>query len=533
MEKEKKPHVSEYKKKTVDEFVKLIKEYPIIGALNMENLPAPQLQVMKGQLRDTVVMRMTKRRLLKIAIEKVKAEKKGIEEIEKYLKGMPALLFSKENPFKLYKTLKKRKSSAPAKAGQTAPKDILVPAGPTNFAPGPVIGELGAMGIKTSVEGGKIAIKEDTVIVKEGEEIKANVAGMLTRLGIEPMEIGLDLVAVYEDGTIYTKDILDVDEEQLLAQLQDAHRWSFNLAVEAGYFTKDTIDLLVPKAFNEAKALALEANIMADAVAEELIAKAEAQGKSLKEEIKYEDKVGKTEEKSAEAPKEEKKEEPKVEEKKEEVKEEKKEEPKPEPKVEEKKEEPKPEIQKEEPKVEEKKEEPKKEEPKPKVKEKPVEVPKEEEKKEEAKAEPEPVPQPEPKVEEKKEEPKPEPKVEEKKEEPKVEAPKEEKKPEPEKKEAKEDVKTRAEELKEKLEKAREIKKEIEEKNEVKVEEKSRTSDIIRVKKEEGSEVLEKKKQDIETAENLFHQLQKKGTLRGMQETKKVKSEILNEPLSP
>jgi len=484
MEESKKPHVSEYKKKTVDSFVKLIKEYPIIGAVNMENLPAPQLQVMRGQLRDTVVMRMTKRRLIKIAIEKAKAEKKGIEEIEKYLKGMPALLFSKENPFKLYKTLKKRKSSAPAKAGQTAPKDILVPAGPTNFAPGPVIGELGAMGIKTSVEGGKIAIKEDAIVVKEGEEIKANVAGMLTRLGIEPMEIGLDLVAVYEDGTIYTKDILDVDEEQLLAQLQDAHRWSFNLAVEAGYFTKDTIDLLVPKAFNEAKALALEANIMCDAIAEELLAKAEAQGKTLKDEIKYEDKVGKAEEKPDEEPK---KEEVKEESPKEEVKEEKK----------------------EEPKVEAPKEEPKAEPPK----------------EETSKAEPEPAPQPETKVEEKKEEPKAEPKVE---------TPKEEKKPEPEKKEAKEEVKTRADELKEKLEKARDMKKQIEEvKEEVKIEEKPRSSGIIRMSKEEKEQILEKKKKEIDSASDLFQQLQKKGTLRGVQQKEKSHSMKVNEPLSP
>ena len=65
---EREPHISDYKKKVVDEFVKLLKEYPIIGAINMENLPAPQLQNMRSQLRDTVVMRMTKRRLIKIIL---------------------------------------------------------------------------------------------------------------------------------------------------------------------------------------------------------------------------------------------------------------------------------------------------------------------------------------------------------------------------------------------------------------------------------------------------------------------------------
>jgi large subunit ribosomal protein L10 len=538
-----KPHISGYKKKIVDDFVKLIKEYPIIGAVNMENLPAPQLQVMRGQLRGTVVIRMTRRRLIKIAIEQAKAEKKGIEELEKHLKGMPALLFSKENPFKLYKTLKKSKSSAPAKAGQAAPRDIVIQAGPTPFAPGPVIGELGAMGIKTAVEGGKIAIQEDTVVVKEGGEIKANVAGMLTRLGIKPMEIGLDLVAVYEDGTIYTKDVLDIDEDKFLAQLQDANRWAFNLAVEAGYFTKDTVELLVPKAFNEAKALALEANIMADAVAEELIAKAEAQGKSLKDEIKYEEKIGKVEE----APKEEKKPEEKPAEA-----------PKEEPKPEEKKEEAPKEEVKEEPKVEEKKEEVKEEEPKPEPKEEkkepePVkEEPKTEEKKpEEPKIEETPKEEPKPESKEEKKEPEV-PKVEEKKEVREEPEPKKEEvpKPEPQKKleqiETKEDIKTRAQELKEKLEKARQAVK-SQAKEEVKVEKKEIPK--VEVKpivedRSQNTEIItnvpksrvgvEKKEEEIGKVENLFRELQKKGTLRDIQQSKSVNlGEKPKEPLTP
>ena len=86
-----------------------------------------------------------------------------------------------------------------------------------NFSPGriptSIIGELGAIGIKAGIEGGKVAIKEDAVVVKDGEVINANVAAILTRLGIEPMEIGLDLVAAYEKGSIFDKKILGVDEQ--------------------------------------------------------------------------------------------------------------------------------------------------------------------------------------------------------------------------------------------------------------------------------------------------------------------------------
>ncbi len=275
-------HVSENKKKTVDRIAKLIADYPIVGAVNMENLPAPQLQTMRAQLRGKVEIFMAKRRLIRIAIEKVKEKKQGIEGLEKHLKGMPALIFTKDNPFTLFKTLKKSKSKAPAKAGQTAPNDIIVKAGPTPFAPGPIIGELGSLGIKCGVEGGKVAIKEDSIVAKEGEKISPKQAELLTRLGIEPMEVGLGLTATYEDGTIFTKDILDIDEEKFRKDLDIAAVGAINLSINAGYPTKDNISLMIGKAFNDAKALGIEQNIIDEGIIDEILAKAARQMHSLK-----------------------------------------------------------------------------------------------------------------------------------------------------------------------------------------------------------------------------------------------------------
>ncbi len=326
-------HVAEYKKRIVNNLTKLFSSYPIIGCINMENLPAPQLQQMKAQLRGKVVMTMTKRRLMKIAIDESKV--KGIEQIKDYLLGMPALLFTKEDPFKLNKILQKSKSLAPAKPGQTAPNDITINAGPTPFAPGPIIGELAKLGLKTGVEANKIVIKEDKVIVKEGETINSEVASVLSRLDIKPMEIGLNLIAILENGEIIKKDVLTVSEEEYLQRLQQAHNWAFNLSIEAGITNKDNIDYLLSKAFNEAKTLALEENIMSDVVAKEMLSKAERQALNIKEEGKIETEVKeeKKEEIKEEKSKEEKKEvkeEQKVEKPKEAVKEKiKKEEEKP------------------------------------------------------------------------------------------------------------------------------------------------------------------------------------------------------------
>jgi len=275
-------HVADYKKEIVSNLARLFQEYPIIGVVNMENLPAPQLQNMRAQLRGKFFLTMTKRRLMKLAIERARPLIKGIDQIEPHLGGMPALIFTKENPFKLSKTLQKNKSPAPAKPGQVAPRDIIINKGATPFAPGPIIGELALAGVKAGVEAGKVAIKEDTVVVRAGEKIKPKVAEILTRLSIHPMEIGMDLVAVYENGLIYGRDILSVDEKEYLNRLHNAAKWAFNLAFNAAYTTKYNIGLLIGKAHNDAKALGISQEIFDAEIIEVLFGKAEQQMQSLK-----------------------------------------------------------------------------------------------------------------------------------------------------------------------------------------------------------------------------------------------------------
>lgn len=268
-------HVSQQKKDTVKEFADLIGKYDIVGAVNMENLPAKQLNAMREKLRDSVLIKMSKRRLLKVALEQSKKE--GVQELIPHLKGMPALLFTNESPFTLFKTLKKNKSNTAIKAGQTAPNDIRVPAGPTGFAPGPIIGELGGVGIRAGIDGGKVSIKEDAVVAKEGAVVSAKLAGILTRLGIEPMEIGLDLTAVYENGEILTKAVLDIDEDAYIADITSAAGWAFNLAVNAAYPCSETAEVLLQNAFSESRNLAINEYILTDMTAGDTLSRVHGQ----------------------------------------------------------------------------------------------------------------------------------------------------------------------------------------------------------------------------------------------------------------
>lgn len=277
-------HVSQKKKDIVKMLVDEIKKYKIVGAVNVEGLPSGSLQKMRYTLRkEDVKIIMTKRRLIKVALEESK--KQGLADLIPHLKGMPALILTNNNPFKLFKQLEKSKSPAPAKAGQVAPKDVLVKAGMTPFTPGPIIGELGAVGIKAGINAGKVEIKADTTVLKQGQVFTQKLAGILTRLQILPMENGLDLTAACEDGVIYDKSVLSVDEKAVIEKLVNGATWALNLSVEAGIYNKDNIEIILGTCARNSMNLAVEATIYADLAMEQIVAKAERQANALSAEV--------------------------------------------------------------------------------------------------------------------------------------------------------------------------------------------------------------------------------------------------------
>lgn len=220
-------------------------EYSIIGVVDVTGLPALQFQRIRASLKGKAEVLIVKKNLIELVLTELEEKHKGITDLLSGVTGVVGLIFTNNNPFTIYKTINRSKSSAPAKAGQIAPNDIVVPAGPTSFAPGPIIGELGALKIKAGINAGKVEIKADAVVAKEGEEISGQLATILTRLGIEPMEVGLNIKALHEDGTIYRKDVLDVDEKAIIADIVNETQRCLQLSLGIGYYSKDNIEILL------------------------------------------------------------------------------------------------------------------------------------------------------------------------------------------------------------------------------------------------------------------------------------------------
>jgi len=270
-------HVAAWKKDLVKELVKDMTENPIVAIVDLHGIPGQQIQSMRAGMREHAILKMTKNNLLLLALDEAAKQKPGLEGLKEAVHGQCAMVATDINPFKLFRQLEATKAPAPAKAGELAPMDIVVPKGPTPFGPGPIIGDLQKIGLPAAIEGGKIAIRKDTTLVKMGEPIPAPVAAMLPKLEILPMIVGLDLRSAFEDGTIYGRDVLDIPEGHYLNLFATAAFNARALGVAIAFPTKETIVPLIVKAFRESLGLSISAAIPTRENIEMLLAKADSQ----------------------------------------------------------------------------------------------------------------------------------------------------------------------------------------------------------------------------------------------------------------
>ena len=276
-------HLPAWKKDEIDEIKKNAGKYTLIGLVDMYGIPAAQVQQIRRNLRGKALIRVTRNTLIEHALGEIGGKVTGLT---KFVSGHSAMIFTNDNPFKLFRQLEKTKTRMAAKAGETAPEDIVVEKGPTSFKPGPIVGELQQAGIPAAIEGGKVKIRETKTIVKKGVVISKKIADVMIKLDIKPMDVGLALQAAFFEGDVFEPSVLAIDETAILAQIQLAGQQAFNLSVNAAIPTKDTIAPILVKAVREARSLAVEACIYGKDVVDAIIGKAQRESIALKSIVK-------------------------------------------------------------------------------------------------------------------------------------------------------------------------------------------------------------------------------------------------------
>ena len=268
----------------IDEIVKLSEQKSVIGLVDLSGISSKALQGIRSSMRSGEVEATIK--VAKNTIKTLAFEKTGKKEILKlipYINGSCAIIFTDTNPFKLQKFLNQNQVPAPAKTGQISPVDVFVSEGLTNLDPGPIIGELGSIGLQTRIEKGKIRISKTAKVLSKNDPVTEAHATVLARLGIQPFKVGLKLSTVLEAGELIDGSVLDVDEDQIVSDLQQANLNALILALnpKVMYYSELSTPFLLKTAVSQAIALSVASDYVTEKTIDLLLAKAVKQAEIL------------------------------------------------------------------------------------------------------------------------------------------------------------------------------------------------------------------------------------------------------------
>lgn len=257
----------------------LPKKYKVMAMVKMEKVRASQILPLRKKLKGEVEFVSIKDKVAKKALEKLDVP--GIKQTIEQITGQCMFMFTNMSPFKLNVLLAKNKVMMPARAGDIASIDVVVPAKNTGIAPGPMLTEFKEAGIPTKIDQGTIWIMKDSTPVKKGEPINEKLAPLLGKLDIKPVEAGIALESALEDGLQYTREDLIVDVQATRDEIARAHQEAVSLSIEAAYVTPENIEAILSKAAQHARSLSVESAFMTDETKEQILQKADAHARGV------------------------------------------------------------------------------------------------------------------------------------------------------------------------------------------------------------------------------------------------------------
>jgi len=203
--------------------IKLIDEYPQIFIVGADNVGSAQMAKIRHALRGKAVILMGKNTMIRKAIKGHIENNKDIEQLLPHVRGNIGFVFAKGDLPEVKKKLTELKVAAPAKAGNIAPVDVIVPAGPTGMEPTQT-SFLQALNIPSKITRGQVEIINDIHLVKAGAKVGPSEANLLAKLDIKPFAYSLVIKSVYDNGSMYDASVLDLTDEDIIAKFRNGVR---------------------------------------------------------------------------------------------------------------------------------------------------------------------------------------------------------------------------------------------------------------------------------------------------------------------
>jgi len=238
----------------------LIETFPTCFLVSADNVGSKQMQQIRIALRGKAEVLMGKNTMMRKALRGQLAKNPQLEKLLPHIVGNVGFVFTNEDLCEVRDTLLSNKKEAPAKAGAIAPLDVFVPAGNTGQGPEKT-SFFQALAIPTKITKGTIEILSDIHLIKKDEKVGASEAALLQMLNIRPFHYGLVINTVYDNGAVFSPEILDITDDDIIKKFSSGISNIAAASLAIGYPTVASVPHSIVNGFRNLAAVCLEADI--------------------------------------------------------------------------------------------------------------------------------------------------------------------------------------------------------------------------------------------------------------------------------
>jgi len=225
-----------WKAKYFVHLIELFEEYPKCFIVGVDNVGSKQMQEIRSGMRGHAEILMGQNTMIRKAIRGHLQKNPNLEKLLPHIVGNIGFVFTKEDLSDIRAKLLENRKAAPAKAGALAPIDVKLP--PQNTGMGPEkTSFFQALQIPTKISRGTIEILNEVHLIKIGEKVGASESALLQMLNIEPFSYGLIVQQVYDSGTLFSPEVLDITTADLRARFITGVRNVASVSLAIGYPT--------------------------------------------------------------------------------------------------------------------------------------------------------------------------------------------------------------------------------------------------------------------------------------------------------
>lgn len=244
------------KEKYIKKLTQYLDEYRNIILINIDNVGSNQMQKVRLSLRGKAAVLLGKNTLIrKVLREKIQANPK-LESLVPYVVANVGFVFTNDNLNEVRSIILSHKLPAAARVGSFAPNEVIIPAGSTGLDPGQTA-FFQTLNIATKIVKGAIEIMNPVTLIKVGDKVTASHVSLLDKLNIRPFQYGVAVNDVYEDGTMYKAEILDMSQDDLMKKFLAGVSRVAAVSLAIGVPTLASLPHIVGNAFSKLIAISL------------------------------------------------------------------------------------------------------------------------------------------------------------------------------------------------------------------------------------------------------------------------------------